>query len=705
MARDSKYDVLFEPIKIGPKLLRNRFYQVPHCTGFGVDKPWTQAQHRATKAEGGWAAVCTELAPISSEGQFGTGRDSCLVWDEGDVGALTLFCDAVHAHGALAGIELGHGGVHASRNETRLPAVAPSQLAGDHRTSVHVVPKAMDKHDIRRVQRDWTCAAQRAVRAGFDIVYVYGGHSMLPMQFLSPFYNKRNDEYGGSFENRARFWLETIEQVRDAVGDHTAIAVRISVDDFSMATVNSDEALGFIRLADHLVDLWDVNVASIADWGKDAGSSRFFAEGHQLDHVAKVRDATDKPIVGVGRWTDPDRMVEVVQTGRLDIIGAARPSIADPFLPRKIEEGRFDEIRECIGNNQCIARVLTFRHLGCTQNATAGEEYRRGWHPERFPRATNSDNDVLVVGAGPAGMEAAMVLGKRGMRRVHLVDAENDLGGHIRWLSQLPGLGQWARIINYRRIQLDKLQNVEFLPRTRLTAGDVRDYGAEIVILATGAHWSVSGLNAVTREPIPGADSESPHVLTPEQLMLNKIRPRGRRVMVYDCEGYIVGGALAERLALEGYDVELVTPFPVVGPLNDEALEGDLMRRHLHKLGVEMKTGVAVTEICDDGIRGHDALDNPLELATDAVVLVTQRISDDELYHTLQSDRDALDTNGITIVLRVGDCTAPRSIADAIFDGHRVGREIDGVHPAVPEPYFREGAFDRPIAEKVAKDD
>ena len=167
--------------------------------------------------------------------------------------------------------------------------------------------------------------------------------------------------------------------------------------------------------------------------------------------------STAKPIVGVGRLTNPDRMAEIIRSGAWDLIGAARPSIADPFLPKKIEEGRYDEIRECIGCNICAAGAEYGNQIRCTQNATAGEEYRRGWHPEQFERAANADRDVLVVGAGPAGMECAIVLGKRGMRRVHLVEAEPEIGGIMRWVPRLPGLGEWGRVLNWRAVQLQKL--------------------------------------------------------------------------------------------------------------------------------------------------------------------------------------------------------------------------------------------------------
>ena len=226
-ARDPRHDVLFEPVRIGPKTLRNRFYQVPHCTGFGVEKPWTQARHRGLKAEGGWASVCTEYCAINPESDEYP-YISARLWDDGDVRALRLMTEEAHGHGALAAVELWHGGIHVEARESRTVPLAPSQIASEFEPLV--VPKAMELSDIRRTQADWVAAALRAREAGFDIVYVYGSHTYLPTQFLSPRYNHRTDAYGGSFENRARFWLETLERVREAVGDDTAIAIRIAAD-------------------------------------------------------------------------------------------------------------------------------------------------------------------------------------------------------------------------------------------------------------------------------------------------------------------------------------------------------------------------------------------------------------------------------------------------------------------------------------------
>ncbi|HLM92485.1 MAG TPA: FAD-dependent oxidoreductase [Gaiellaceae bacterium] len=687
MPRDPKHDILFEPVRIGPKTLRNRFYQVPHCTGFGAEKPGSQARFRGMKAEGGWAAVNTEEALISSDTDYWP-VVSTRVWDEDDLRNLALMCDEAHKHGSLAGIELTHGGVHADGRESRRPSIGPSQLASDYHP--FVVPKAMELGDIKRVREDWVRAAKLSRDAGFDIIYVYGGHSYLPLQFLSPFYNKRTDAYGGSLENRARFWIETLEEVRAAVGDDCAIAVRFCVEALGPAGVELDEGTGFVVLADHLVDLWDVNVGSITDWSKDSGVSRFFPEGHQLEWTGRVREVTAKPIVGVGRLTNPDRMAEIVRSGAWDLIGAARPSISDPFLPKKIEEGRYGEIRECIGCNVCIMKAEWGNHIGCTQNATAGEEYRRGWHPENFEPAANSDNDVLVVGAGPAGMECAIVLGKRGFRRVHLVDGAPEIGGVMRWIPRLPGLGEWARFLNWRAVQLEKLKNVEVIVGTELTAKDIREYGAEIVVVATGAHWATDGLNAYTHAPIPGADASLAHILTPEQIMLDGKAVPGKRVVVYDAEGYFTAAGLAEKLAAEGHEVELATCLERIAPVTDETLEGPMLRQHLHDVGVRQRAGFLAAEMGEGFIRGTDEFGEPVELEADAVVLATQRLSNESLYLELAQDLDALHGEGVDALYRIGDCVAPRIVAEASYDGHRLAREIDSDDPATPLPYTRE---------------
>src|SRR5262245_32438707 len=260
----------------------------------------------------------------------------------------------------------------------------------------------MDKADIRNLRRWQADAAKRAVRAGFDIVYVYAGHGYLPAQFLSRRLNQRSDEYGGSLENRARLLKEMILDTREAIGPDTALAVRLMVDESlgPGGITSGREGRQVLELLGELPDLWDVQ---LGHYSVDARSSRFAKEGAQEPYVAFVKKITRKPAVGVGRFTSPDTMVSQIKRGILDFIGAARPSIADPFLPKKIEEGRSEDIRECIGCNVCIASDYYGVPLRCTQNPTMGEEWRRGWHPEVIaPKA--SGETVLIVGAGTAGL-------------------------------------------------------------------------------------------------------------------------------------------------------------------------------------------------------------------------------------------------------------------------------------------------------------
>ena len=477
----------------------------------------------------------------------------------------------------------------------------------------------MDKRDIRELQGFYVAAAERAREAGFDLILVYGAETIpITQQFLMPYFNRRSDEYGGSFENRARFFREVLELVREAVGDDCAIGVALLGRHCSGRGVGievGEDGVRFVEHVDHLVDLWDVQVGpAIAEWSTDRrrAASRVRGENYQKPWVEQVRPHTSKPIVGVGRFTNPDTMVSVIRSGQLDIIGAARPSIADPFLPRKIEEGRLDEIRECIGCNICLSRFKQGgARLVCTQNPTSGEEFRRGWHPERFTRARNADNDVLVVGAGPAGMECAIVLGKRGMRRVHLVDA----GRRDRWLHELDlaafghsdgkenvfparrgprRVGARGRLppdpARQARSNVEVHRNVAARRRRRCSSTAPSSWSSR-----PARHFAPDGLNAASARADRGRRREFrlDWQITPEQIMLEGTEPPGESVLIYDCEGYFAGASLAEKLCRGGpAEVHIVTPTAAgiakyIGFTPEAPM---LHRRRFHRLGVQWST-------------------------------------------------------------------------------------------------------------------
>jgi dimethylamine/trimethylamine dehydrogenase len=680
--RDPRYDILFEPIKIGPVTAKNRFYQVPHCTGMGWLRPRMVADMRATKAEGGWGVVCTEYCSIHpSTDDLPTPSHS--MWDSGDVKAHRLMTDKCHEHGALAGIELWIGGSRTSNLYTRevpMDVASMPNYVGDPYQS-----RAMDKSDIQQLRRWHRDAALRAKEAGFDIIYVYATHHYLIDNFLNPELNTRTDEYGGSQENRMRLLRELIEDTKEAVGDTCAVAVRYSVDDGGGpdgTPVHGDRMEIFEALAE-LPDLWDIN---IWDYSLEMGSSRFTKEGALEDYMSTVKSKTSKPVVTVGRFTSPDTMASQIKRGIVDFIGAARPSIADPFLPQKIEQGRPEDIRECIGCNICYTGDSKHYPLRCTQNPAMGEEWRRGWHPENIdPKGSN--DSVLVVGAGPTGLEAARALGQRGYA-VMLAEATRELGGRVSAESKLPGLSEWARVRDYRVGQLDKLQNVEIFRESNLGLEDILAVGADHVAIATGSTWRRDGYGVYHTSPM---DPQPPqeHTFTPDDIMAGRL-PSGT-VVVFDDDGFYLAGVIAEKLIQNGNEVIYVTPYALLSNWSANAGDQPRVHKHLAEIGVKI--------ILNHGLDSFDGETATLgcgftgtqqAIAADNVVLVTCRTPRDKLYYQLQDAIEEGVEGAPKSVKRIGDAEAPAIIAAAIYAGHKYARELDcEIDHANPAKYDR----------------
>jgi dimethylamine/trimethylamine dehydrogenase len=419
-------------------------------------------------------------------------------------------------------------------------------------------------------------------------------------------------------------------------------------------------------------DLWDVNISS---WEHDSATSRFKQSGYQDDYVSFVKKVTSKPVVGVGRYTSPDAMVSLVKSGQLDMIGAARPSIADPFLPRKIEEGRVEDIRECIGCNICVSGDESHVPIRCTQNPTMGEEWRRGWHPERIQPKT-SDERVLIIGAGPAGLEAARALGQRGYD-VTIAEKSTELGGRVAKERRLPGFGEWGRVVDYREYQIKQMTNVDLYLNSEMTPDTLTEFEADHVVIATGSKWASDGIGRENPLGIKIDKDIKPY--TPDDIFAG-YRPKGP-VVLFDDDHFYMGGAIAELLRKSGCDVTIVTPASEISSYTAKTLEQHAIQKRLLELGVSLETAHNLRSVSASTAEIECIYTGRVrEIECFASVLVTMRTPID----TLWKSNPNLD--------RIGDVMGPSTIAAAIYSGHLYAQELGS--PTSNEVPFRRELID-----------
>jgi dimethylamine/trimethylamine dehydrogenase len=459
--------------------------------------------------------------------------------------------------------------------------------------------------------------------------------------------------------------------MKEAVGETCAVALRFSTDELLKIPGESleSEAHEIISMLSDLPDLWDVKSSS---WVVETASARFSGQGAQEPWNSFVKPLTSKPVVGVGRFTSPDDMVSQIKRGVLDLIGAARPSIADPFLPRKINEGREDDIRECIGCNICVSGYHDCVPVRCTQNPTMGEEWRRNWHPERIPPG-DPEQSVLIVGAGPAGLECARALGQRGFA-VTVAEASDELGGRVTIESKLPGLATWARVRDYRSNLIQTMGNVDVYRGSPLSAQDVIDFGCDHAVIATGAQWTREILSTGAY-PISGFEGDA--VFTPDDVLAGA--ELEDPVVIYDFDHYYMGSCLAELLRQRGNEVTLVTPANAVSAwtfMNNELAEIRVRMIELDIVTVfeqyltDFKNGaVELTSIYRDS--------DVSSIDCSSLLVVGVRTGNDGLFQELSSDPDRIAGAGISSLRSIGDCRAPGTIAHAVYSGHECARTID----------------------------
>ncbi|KJJ95762.1 hypothetical protein UB44_22210 [Burkholderiaceae bacterium 26] len=674
---DERYRILFEPVRIGPVTAKNRFFAVAHSAGMGFAQPHPTAALRGMKAEGGWGVVCTGVCEIDATSDM-MGHQNDRLWDEHDVECHRLATAEIHKHGALAAVELAHLGLGARNLYSRVPSLGPASLKCTS-AYVPVQSREMTLKDIASFRAAHRAAVDRAVRAGYDIIYVYAGHDRaLPLHFLSRRYNQRTDAYGGSIENRMRLLRELIEDTIDEVAGRAAVAVRFAVHDFSGGISKEEEGRAVLEALGELPDLWDVNVSP---WQFDSSTARFEQEGWQEPYISFVKSLTSKPVVGVGRFTSADAMVSQVRRGIVDFVGAARPSISDPFLPEKIQTGRIDEIRECIGCNVCASTEMYGVPIRCTQNATIGEEWRKSWHPERIPKLATRES-ALVVGAGPAGLEAALTLARRGAE-VSLVDASGELGGRLNWESRLPGCRTYDRVREHRVYQLERMANVQIFKGSPLTASDVIDFGAQHVLIATGSTWRRDGVGPSAPQGIQGiADASAVLVLTPEQVVERLIAGGAIQgpAVVLDDDHYFVGHSVAELLRAHGLEVTLISALPDISQWSYYTLELRRLEDRLAKAGIRCITKTKVKAI-GQGVITLVGGDGPFEIEAGCFVPVTLRAPNDALARELDTRENEIKSAGIVSLETIGDAVAPGMIAAAVYAGAQAARDIGADNP------------------------
>ncbi len=661
----SRYPHLFSPLRIGTVTVRNRIMQTAHVKLFTTDgrDSHRNVAYQVERAKGGAGLLITGNRLVHPTSTTGMPRFA-YQYVPGAMEVDRAMTAGVHEHGAAIFTQLNHFGINAtsdSADDFRVlwgPSAVKSPAYGE-------TAKAMEPEDIAEVVDWWARCAELSREAGFDGTEVHLSHSYLLHQFLSPIYNKREDEYGGSFENRLRFTREVIAEVRRRCGRDWVVGVRLTLSDFIPGGLTPGDAVKTARLLEDDGQLDYVNVSAAGYHNIHmAIQPSDEPDGYLVELAAEVKSAVSLPVFTIGGIKDPAMAEEILASGRADMVAMTRTQIADPEFANKARDGREDEIYHCIrGNQGCIGRVFKGLPISCTVNPATGREARFGigtLHPADDPA------HWLIAGGGPAGMKAAEILAKRG-HRVTLAEKADRLGGQVNLILATPGRETFGLVTTDLTAQLDKA-GVEIRLGTEATPQLVAQTGAHGVILATGAVPSRTGFSMVNpmAEQLPGVEQEN--VLHAWDV-LDGSRPVGDRVIVLDDDGSRAAAGVCEVLLDAGKDVEIVSRFNALFPstfttLDLATLYGRLMSKGLRDRLNHWAAGIDGTTVTVFNLfTGRTA-----ELEADTIVLATGPKADDALYFELKGR--------VRNLHRIGDCLAPRKLDHAIYEGYLAGREL-----------------------------
>ena len=644
---------LFSPLRIGSVIVPNRIHFAAHLTNFGEDQRISESHiyYYKERAKGGTGLITTEELTVHPTDHA---YDKLVDAFKSEViPGFRELTRAVHEYETKIFAQLNHNGMQADGTISRLPVWGPSAGADP---LFRETCKEMEVEDIRECVKSYASSALNALEGGFDGIELQVGHSSLIRQFLSPATNLRQDEYGGSFENRLRFCLEVIAAVRKSVGRDFTLGVRLNADEMHpRGGLTLDDARDIaVRLEETgLLDFMDLSLGTFYNL--------FLVEGSMHTPLAytvplstAIRSVIRLPVFCTNRINDPHLAENILEDGQADMIGMVRALICDPELPNKARDGRFDDIRHCIACNQgCIGRMGLGYRLGCVQNPAVGEEKDLGIGTLK---ACERPKKVVVVGAGPAGLEAARTAALR-KHRVIVMEKNEEAGGQNMIAGKAAGRQEITGVTRWLLSQVNKL-DIDMRFGVEADADTVLKEMPDAVVVAAGS--------TPKDKPFPGEYS-SPVVVNTRQI-LNKEVQAGQRVLLIDLDGHHQATGTAEFLADQGKNVHIITSSLFaggsLGPLQDLFLT----RQRLAKKGVTCTPDIAVLEIQGSLVKGLHVYSNEMIDFTgyDTIVLAAGNTSCDRLYFELKGR--------VKELYRIGDCVAPRKTDMAIVEGHRVGR-------------------------------
>jgi mycofactocin system FadH/OYE family oxidoreductase 2 len=645
---------LFSPLRLGKVSIPNRICFLAHRTNF-ADQGLLTDRHLAyyrRRAEGGCGLIVVgELSIHPNDRPWAAMIDA---YDRRVIPGYRRLTEAIHRERAFVFANLNHHGFQSSGAITRHEVWGPSALSD---IAFGETSKAMEAEDREVVIQAFSEAASIAREGGFDGIEIDMGPESLLRQYLSPLSNRRPDEYGGSLENRMRFPLEVLDRVKKTVGDDFTVGIRLCADEkfWGAITIEDSEISAKAFESADCADFVDVSLGTYYNLYLTLASMHT-PIGFTVDLAERIKRSIQVPVIASYQIGPSQMARKVIAEGRADAVGYVRQLVCDPDFPKKAQRGREGTIRYCVKDNRgCIGRVNQNKVIGCIQNPEVG--YERDLQA-RGPVKTNSVKKVIVVGAGPAGLEAARTARVRG-HSVAVYEKEKDLGGQINLIRIRPGRQGMFEIIRYLRQSLEEL-GVTVSTAFEVTSEWVLQQNPDAVVLATGSK--------PIGKPVPGA--YGPPVVLNVWEVLSGQYPVGERVLFVDENGGHHAAATVEWLADQGKKVDMVTSDLFIGielaPLGDLYLT----RQRLLQKGVTFRTDVIVDELDGKRVRARDIYTNKrIEFhEQDTVVLDMGNVAEDALYRQIKGR--------IKEVYRVGDCVAPRGIDMAILEGRRVGERL-----------------------------